>query len=113
MILSDAGTPTTKTAPSDPHLHQQTQEVAKILSTLANPRRLMVLCHLMQEKEASVTELAEKVGLSQSALSQHLSIMRGEGLVRSRRAGLNIYYSIADPRIEKLVRSLEDIYCTA
>lgn len=92
-------------------LMEKAEDVSRVLSALSNPRRLLVLCHLMQMGERSVSQLVETVGLSQSALSQHLALMRAEGLVRTRKEGLNVHYSIADPRIEELVRSLERIYC--
>ncbi len=93
-------------------LHENVEEVARVLSALSNPRRLLVLCHLMQHGETSVSQLTKVIGLSQSALSQHLAVMRTEELVCARKDGLNVYYSIADARITELVRSLERIYCT-
>lgn len=92
-------------------LEQKVQEVARVLAALSNPRRLQVLCHLMSDGPTSVSGLVEITGLSQSALSQHLALMRAEGLVRARKDGLSVFYSIADPRIEQLVQSLEQIYC--
>ena len=75
-------------------------EVADILRALANERRLMILCKLVEWGEANVTSLTEAVGLSQSALSQHLAKMRDEGIVTTRRESQTIWYRIADPRIE-------------
>ena len=66
---------------------------AKLLRALANERRLMILCQLT-EGERSVGQLLPLVGLSQSALSQHLSVLRRKHLVRTRRAGQSIYYSL-------------------
>lgn len=88
-------------------------EVAEILKLLANQRRLMVLCKLVERGTASVTELAEAVGLSQSALSQHLARMRAEGLVTYRRDGQTLWYRVADPRLGALLATLYDIYCAA
>jgi len=92
-------------------LELKAEEVGRALGALANSRRLLALCHLMQQGEASVTQLTEATGLSQSALSQHLAMMRGEGLVRARRSGLNVFYSIADARVAALMHELERIYC--
>lgn len=88
-------------------------EVAEILKLLANQRRLMVLCKLVERGTASVTELAETAGLSQSALSQHLARMRAEGLVTYRRDGQTLWYRVADPRLGVLLAALYDIYCAA
>ena len=82
-----------------------------MLGALANERRLMILCKLVEWGEANVTALAETVGLSQSALSQHLARMRGEGLVTYRRDSQTLWYRIADQRIEDLLATLHKLYC--
>jgi DNA-binding transcriptional ArsR family regulator len=86
-------------------------EVAGILRALANERRLMILCKLVERGEDNVNSLAETVGLSQSALSQHLAKMREEGLVTYRRESQTLWYRIADPRIEDLFATLHRLYC--
>ena len=86
-------------------------EVAGILSLLANQRRLMVLCKLAERGEMSVSELAEAVGLSQSALSQHLGKMREQNLITYRRESQTLWYRLADPRIETLLSSLYATFC--
>ena len=86
-------------------------EVAGILRALANERRLMILCKLVERGEDNVNSLAETVGLSQSALSQHLAKMREEGLVTCRRESQTLWYRIADPRIEDLFATLHRLYC--
>ena len=86
-------------------------EVAAILRALANERRLMILCKLVERGEDNVNSLAETVGLSQSALSQHLAKMREEGLVTYRRESQTLWYRIADPRIEELLATLHKLYC--
>lgn len=85
--------------------------VAAIMRSLAHPRRLMVLCTLVEQGEARVGELAARVGLSQSALSQHLALMREEGLVTFTRDAQVLRYRIADPRIETLLATLYQLYC--
>jgi ArsR family transcriptional regulator len=85
--------------------------VADVLKAMANGRRLMVLCKLVEHGEMTVNDLAEAVGLSQSALSQHLAKMRGEGLVVFRRESQALWYRIADPRTEALLASLYQLYC--
>ena len=86
-------------------------EVASVLRALSNERRLMILCKLVERGEANVNSLAETVGLSQSALSQHLAKMREEGLVTYRRESQTLWYRIADPRIEELLATLHKLYC--
>lgn len=86
-------------------------EVAQILRALANERRLMILCKLVEWGEANVNSLAEAVGLSQSALSQHLAKMREEGIVEFRREGQTLWYRVADPRIRLLPKHLQKLYC--
>jgi ArsR family transcriptional regulator len=87
-------------------------EVADILRALANDRRLMILCKLVEGGESNVNAPAEAVGLSQSALSQHLAKMREEGLVTFRRESQTLWYRIADPRIEQLFATLHRLFCT-
>ena len=84
---------------------------ARLLKLVANERRLLVLCRLSTTGEATVGELARSVGLSQSALSQHLALMRDDGLVAYRRDGQTIHYRIADPNAERLLATLRTIFC--
>ena len=86
-------------------------QVAELLRTLANDRRLLILCRLVECGEATVGELADEVGLSQSALSQHLARMREEGFVTFRRDAQTLWYRIADPRVEDLLATLHRLYC--
>lgn len=90
---------------------QSAAEVAGILRVLGNERRLMILCRLVEWGEANVTSLAQGVGLSQSALSQHLAKMREEGIVTFRRESQTLWYRIADPRIQQLMTELYRLYC--
>ena len=86
-------------------------EVASMLKALGNRARLMVLCKLVERGEMRVGELAGEVGLSQSALSQHLAKMRDENLVAFRRDGQSLFYSVADQRCEALLATLHRLYC--
>ena len=85
-------------------------EAAKLLRALGNERRLMILCQLTGG-ERSVGELLPLVGLSQSALSQHLAVLREEGVVATRRVGQTIWYRISDPAAIKVVATLAEIFC--
>ena len=86
-------------------------EAAGMLKLLANENRLLILCRLATTGEASVSELADAVGLSQSALSQHLAKMRDDGLLATRREAQSVYYRISDPNAARLLTLLKDIYC--
>jgi len=86
-------------------------EVAERLKAIGNPRRLMVLCKLVERGEMTVTDLAREVGLSQSALSQHLARLREDGLVAFRRESQTLHYRIADARTEALLATLYELYC--
>jgi len=92
-------------------LERKAAHVAGLLGALANERRLMILCRLVEWGEGSVGALADAVGLSQSALSQHLARMRQEGLVAFRRDGQTLWYRIADPRVEELFATLHRLFC--
>ena len=85
-------------------------QAARLLRALSNEKRLMVLCQL-GDRELSVSELLPAVGLSQSALSQHLARLREEGLVDTRRDGTTIFYRIADPAVLKVIAVLAAIFC--
>jgi ArsR family transcriptional regulator, virulence genes transcriptional regulator len=92
-------------------LEAKAAEVASVLRMLANEKRLLILCHLAKRGEVSVTPLAELVGLSQSALSQHLARLREDGLVATRRESQVLHYRIAEPRVGRLLDALYAIYC--
>jgi ArsR family transcriptional regulator len=101
------------TQPAADSLQDQANQVAEILQTLANGRRLFVLCKLQELGEANVTALAAAAQLSQSALSQHLAKLRAEGLVTFKRDGQTLWYRIADPRVEDLLATLHRLFCPA
>lgn len=92
-------------------LRANAAKVAEILGAIANERRLQLLCRLVADGEATVTSLAQGVGLSQSATSQHLGRMRDEGLVAFRRDSQTLWYRVADQRIEQLFATLQRLYC--
>ena len=89
---------------------ERAEEAAELLASMANPKRLLVLCHLV-DAERSVGELAERVQLSQSALSQHLSKMRALGLVKTRRDRQTVFYRLASGEVRALLDVLYDLYC--
>ncbi len=83
---------------------------AQLLRALANERRLMILCQLTGG-ERSVGELLPCIGISQSALSQHLAVLRKDGLVTTRREGLSIRYRISNPAAAQVMTTLAAIFC--
>jgi ArsR family transcriptional regulator, virulence genes transcriptional regulator len=86
-------------------------EATRLLKALANEKRLMILCTLIEAGETNVSQLSEAVGLSQSALSQHLARMREEGLVAFRREAQTLFYRIADPSVARVLSTLKSIFC--
>ena len=84
-------------------------QAAALLKALSNEKRLMILCRL-GDRELQAGALCPLVGLSQSALSQHLALLREEGLVATRREGQSIFYRIADPAVVRVIATLADIF---
>jgi len=91
-------------------LEASASEASKLLAALANERRLLILCQIA-DHEMSVGEIQDVVGISQSALSQHLAVLRDQGLVATRRESQTIYYRLASPEAQRVIETLADIYC--
>ncbi|MCB1462495.1 MAG: winged helix-turn-helix transcriptional regulator [Nitratireductor sp.] len=91
-------------------LEQNAERASDLLAAMANPRRLMLLCKLV-EGERSVNDLAQSIGLSQSALSQHLAKLREKGLVATRRDAQTIYYRLASEEVHGILSTLYGFYC--
>lgn len=91
-------------------MHAHAADAAQLLKALANEQRLLVLCNLLQEP-LTVGELNERVDLSQSALSQHLALLRGAGLVETTREAQSIRYSLPPGPVTRVIGLLQDIYC--
>ena len=81
---------------------------AEVCKSMANPTRLKIM-NLLRKGEKSVKELRERLGLPKANLSQHLSILRHRRIVSTRRAGLNIYYKIANPKMIKACDILREV----
>lgn len=90
-------------------IEKNAKEAAKLLKALSNEKRLLVLCTLYKG-ERSVGELEDVVNLSQSALSQHLSKLRRDNLVITRREAQTIYYSLEDRAVKLVLGALHEIY---
>ncbi len=91
-------------------LEARAEEASRLLTAMANAKRLMVLCNLL-EGEKSVGQLAGIVGLSPAALSQHLGKMRALSLVDTRRDGQTIYYRLASQEVREVLETLYRLYC--
>jgi DNA-binding transcriptional ArsR family regulator len=87
-------------------------EAAQLLKALGNEQRLHILCNLL-EGPLSVGELNQRLELSQSALSQHLALLRESGMVDTRREAQTIYYSLPDGPVIRVMALLQDVYCAA
>lgn len=92
------------------NLESHSEEAADLLAAMGNQKRMMILCNLAKG-EMQVGVLAEKVDLSQSALSQHLAKLRSRNLVKTRREAQAIYYSINSKSVLQMLETLNDIYC--
>jgi len=91
-------------------LERNARKASALLKAMANERRLLILCHLAQG-EKSVGELERLVGLSQSALSQHLARLRRDKLVATRREAQTIYYALAGREAGAVMETLYNLYC--
>ncbi len=83
---------------------------AALFRLLGNEKRLMLLCQLV-DGELSVGEMQRRIGVSQSALSQHLALLREEGVVATRREGQTIYYRISDHSALRIIETLAEQFC--
>ncbi len=108
--MSHEGNNSHKPAHPFQELKKNASQAARMLKTLASESRLMILCAL-EEREHSVTELHRQIGLSQSALSQHLATLRKQGLVKTRRESQVIHYSLAQHDTTRIISVLSDLYC--
>ena len=85
-------------------------EATAVLRALANESRLLLLCQL-SNGELCVSDLEERLDIHQPTLSQQLGVLRNEGLVATRREGKNIFYSISDERVLKVLRTMYEVFC--
>lgn len=90
---------------------ENAKEIAELLKVLANENRLLIVCFL-SESPMTVSELHARLShLSQSAISQHLSLMKAHRILESTKCGLSITYSIQDDRVRSVIQVLKDNYC--
>lgn len=86
-------------------------DASALLKAMGNEQRLLILCQLVQG-DLSVGELGARIKLSQSALSQHLAVLREASMVQTRRSGQTIFYSLPDGPVQQVMQTLHTIYCS-
>ncbi len=92
-------------------MEEKAKQIAELLKVLANENRLMIFCALM-ESPMNVGEIAKYVpNITQSALSQHLALLKAHGILDFNKSGQNVRYSIADNRVEEIINVLKKYYC--
>ncbi|HIF9239685.1 TPA: ArsR/SmtB family transcription factor [Photobacterium damselae] len=91
-------------------MEQNAAQAVTLLKAMANERRLFILCYLL-DGEMSVGIMSEKLGLSQSALSQHLAWLRRDGLVDTRKEAQTVYYFLNSPEVKQMITLLHSMYC--
>jgi DNA-binding transcriptional ArsR family regulator len=92
-------------------MQKHSAQAARFLKNISNEQRLLILC-ILHEQELSVGQLNEMLpNLSQSALSQHLALLRKEGLVATRRDSQTIYYSLSSNEAAEIIHLLHKLYC--
>lgn len=91
-------------------MQENTVAAAELLKVLAHPERLMVVCQLTQG-EVGAGALQATSTLSQSAFSQHLTVLRKHNVIQARKESQQVFYSLADPRVEVLIKSLHSVFC--
>ena len=98
--------------PTDPMARMQEHacEASSLLKAMGNEQRLLILCQLVG-RELSVSDLLTSIKVSQSALSQHLAVLREAGMVETRRSAQTIFYSLPPGPVHRLMHTLHDIYC--
>lgn len=89
----------------------EAEEAAKLLDSMSNPHRLRVLCEL-HSGELMVGDLQDRIGISQSNLSQQLARLRRDGLVKTRRESQKIFYSLASEEVVRIIHLLHELFCS-
>lgn len=90
----------------DDHIEQ----ASRALKAMSHPLRLKILC-VLGDQEVSVQDIVERVGTSQSNISQHLAILRDKGVLRTRKDANRVYYRVGDTRTLQLIGMMRDVFC--
>jgi len=91
-------------------MDNEVDDLAVLLKSISHPIRLKILC-LLQDRELTVSEIREEVETSGANISQHLNIMRNQGIIGSRKEANYIYNCIADERIIELMKTMKQLFC--
>jgi len=92
-------------------MEEKAQHISEILKLIANPNRLLILCELAKGA-ATVSELCRAISeISQSAVSQHLAMLKAAGMLGAKKEGMNVTYTISDQRVTGLIRAVKEAYC--
>lgn len=95
---------------NDEYIKERLEKTARCLKVLAHPIRLMII-HLLGEGELSVQEVEKAVGISQSSVSQHLSLLKDKEILESRRVAQQVFYRLRDPRVLQLTAITRELFC--
>lgn len=106
MQKPNTGNEPTKLIDQDEHVEQ----AARALKAMSHPLRLKILC-VLGDQEVSVQDIVDRVGTSQSNISQHLAILRDKDVLRTRKDANRVYYRVSDPRTLKLIALMRDVFC--
>ena len=87
------------------------ERASRSLKAMSHPLRLKILCTLGDE-EVSVQDIVDKVGTSQSNISQHLAILRDKGILGSRKDANRVFYRVSDTRTLQLIRMMRQVFCS-
>jgi DNA-binding transcriptional ArsR family regulator len=88
------------------------RQACRAMQAMGHPLRMKILC-LVGSQELSVLEIVEAVGTTQSNVSQHLGVLRDQGILEARKDANKVYYRIADPRVTKMIALTREIFCSA
>lgn len=91
-------------------MRKNSAKAAQLLKAISNERRLLILCYLL-EGEMSVGDMNDRLELSQSALSQHLALLRRQQLVKTRKEAQTVFYRIESAEVKAVLQVLHDLYC--
>lgn len=86
------------------------EQASRALRAMSHPLRLKILC-VLGDQEVSVQDIVERVGTTQSNISQHLAILREKDVLRTRKDANRVYYRVNDPRTLKLIALMRDVFC--